>query len=67
MVKCLSRNALTHKELYQAVTDEFIKRNINFEGSVEWYMESVKLDLEAKNIIRRIKEKSKLKFELIKE
>lgn len=67
LIKGLSGGALTHKELYQAVTNEFKRHNISFEGSVEWYMESVKLDLEAKSIIRRIKEKSKLKFELIKE
>lgn len=45
--------ALTHTELVQAVSAYFIKNKIKFEGSLEWYLESVKLDLEANKIIER--------------
>jgi hypothetical protein len=55
ILNCLRLNGeLTHTEILQAITKEFIKRKIKFEGSVEWYMESVKLDLEAKKEIKRI-------------
>jgi hypothetical protein len=46
------------EELYSRVKD-------NFEGGVQWYGETVKLDLEARQIIERTKtkpEKYKLKI-----
>lgn len=64
ILKCLKRKALTHTELCNAVKADFKKRKLKFEGSVEWYLESVKLDLEANNLVTRIKEKSLLKFQL---
>lgn len=64
ILKALEHKALTYKELYQKVEEDFNKNNVNFEGNVEWYMESVKLDLEAKKLIKRKKEKSKLYFEI---
>ncbi|MBK6634890.1 MAG: hypothetical protein IPG38_11780 [Chitinophagaceae bacterium] len=45
------------EELYRRIKD-------NFEGGVQWYGETVKLDLEARNLIERTKtkpEKYKLK------
>jgi len=57
---------LTHTELLDVVIDNFKKNKIKFEGSIEWYMESVKLDLEANKIIERVYDKSKLKFRLAK-
>jgi hypothetical protein len=57
---------LTHIELLDVVIDNFKKNKIKFEGSVEWYMESVKLDLETNKIIERGYDKSKLKFRLAK-
>lgn len=62
ILQCLKDQALTHKELFQAVCEDLDAKQIHFYGSVEWYMESVKLDLEAAHLIQRIKEKSKLKF-----
>jgi len=62
----LQKKALTHKELTDAVITFFEKKKIKFEGSVEWYLEHVKLHLEANNIVERIKEDSKLKFKLTK-
>jgi hypothetical protein len=61
LLSILSKFELTHtelmEELYSRVKD-------NFEGGVQWYGETVKLDLEARNIIERTKtkpEKYKLK------
>lgn len=65
IIRCLQTRPLTHKEMAEAVFEDFRNNSIQFEGSVEWYMESVKLDLEAHKIIERIKENSKLKFRLI--
>ena len=64
IIHCLKKQALTHKEMLDAINAYFKKSRIKFEGSVEWYMEGVKLDLEAKKIVKRIKESSKLKFQL---
>lgn len=63
--KCLSNGPLKHKELFFAVRDDFETNNIKFEGSIEWYMESVKLDMEANKIIERVKIKSQLMFQLV--
>ncbi len=55
----------THKEILQAITEDFEKNKARFEGSIEWHMEWVKLDLEARNEIRRIGDKSSIKFALV--
>jgi hypothetical protein len=57
---------LSHTEILRAIMQDFKKHKIKFEGSVEWYMESVKLDLEANKFIERVYDKSRLKFRLIK-
>ncbi len=50
LLKILSKKELTHtqlmEELYTRVKD-------TFEGGVQWYGETVKLDLEARKIIER--------------
>ena len=56
---------LTHKELVQVITDYFMKKKIKFEGAVEWYMESVKLDLEANKIIERSSGKGPQKYKCV--
>lgn len=53
---------LTHTEIVHAVNQDFRKNNVVFEGSVEWYLESVKLDLEARNEIKRSIGKSPVRF-----
>ncbi len=57
----LSETDATHtqlmKELYARLKDDF-------EGNVQWYGETVKLDLEARNIIERIKTKPE-KYRLV--
>jgi hypothetical protein len=64
IMHCLKKHAVGHKELLDAINAYFKKDKIKFEGSVEWYMEGVKLDLEAKKIVKRIRKDSKMKFQL---
>lgn len=57
-----SKGASTHEEILRYISDDLKKNNIRFEGSLEWYLEWVKLDLEAKKEIRRVGDKSPVKF-----
>jgi hypothetical protein len=59
-----SGDELTHTELTHALTEKFRKNKIEFDGSLEWYLESVKLDLEARKEIRR-KGKSPVRFVIL--
>jgi len=52
----------THSAILQAVTENFGKNKMSFEGSIEWHMEWVKLDLEARNAIKRSENKSPITF-----
>ena len=52
----------THAEILQTIAEDFKKNKIKFEGSIEWHMEWVKLDLEARKEIKRIGDKSPVKF-----
>lgn len=52
----------THSEILHAVKEDFQTNRVEFEGSVEWYFEWVKLDLEARKEIRRNRDKSSIKF-----
>lgn len=54
----------THTEMLKAVTEDFKKNNTLFKGSIEWHMEWVKLDLEARKVITRISDTSPIKFKL---
>ena len=56
----------THTEILQTITEDFEKNQTKFEGSIEWHMEWVKLDLEARKEIIRIKNKSPIKFAVVK-
>jgi hypothetical protein len=65
ILECLkSGDELTHTELTHAVTEKFRMNKIEFDGSLEWYLESVKLDLEARNEIQR-KGKTPVRFCLL--
>lgn len=55
----------THTEILQGITRDFMKNKIKFKGSLEWHMEWVKLDLEAKKEIKRISDISPIKFAAI--
>lgn len=56
----------THAEILAAITEDFRKKKTKFEGSIEWHMEWVKLDLEARNEIARTADKSPIKFAIVK-
>ncbi|MEO5788356.1 MAG: DUF6958 family protein [Gelidibacter sp.] len=55
---------LTHVELLDVITQDFKKNKIQFEGSIPWHMEWVKLDLEANKIIQRVKDTAPQKYTL---
>lgn len=56
----------THTELLNSITKNLKTDKIKFSGSVEWHMEWVKLDLEARKTIKRTTDKSPIKFSLNK-
>ena len=63
LMNCLRAGGeATHTEILKSLTEEFKKNNTNFEGSVEWHLEWVKLDLEARNKIKRIVDQSQIRF-----
>jgi hypothetical protein len=57
----LQTKELTHNELF-AVLDKELKER--FDGAIGWYGETVKLDLEARNIITRTNDKPQ-KYKII--
>lgn len=54
ILQMLSESELTHTELMEAL---YARVKDNFDGGVQWYGETVKLDLEAREIIERTKTK----------
>lgn len=56
------KTGITHTALLEKVLEYFTVKKVSFEGSVEWYLESVKLDLEANGLIERIKEGNKFLY-----
>lgn len=52
----------THSEILQVITEDFKKSKTRFSGSVEWHLEWVLLDLEAKKEIKRSSNKTPIKF-----
>ncbi|MEI6582237.1 MAG: hypothetical protein WCO43_01490 [Chitinophagia bacterium] len=59
LLHILSNAELTHTELMEAL---FARVKDNFEGGVQWYGETVKLDLEARKIVGRTKTKPERYF-----
>jgi hypothetical protein len=63
LIDCLRVNGeSTYTDILQSITENFRRNKIKFEGSLEWHIEWVKLDLEARKIIRRINDKPFIKF-----
>ena len=63
LLNCLkTKGESTHAEILQAIAEDFKRNKIKFAGSIEWHMEWVKLDLEAGKKIKRVSEKSPVKF-----
>lgn len=48
--------------MLQHTIDDFTKKKIVFEGSLEWYLEWVELNLEARKEIKRVSDKSPVKY-----
>jgi len=65
VLNCLKANGeSTHSEILKTITEDFEKNKIKFAGSIEWHMEWVKLDLEARQKITRIADMTPIKFKL---
>lgn len=62
VIACLHKNDLTYTELADCVG----KRLSGFAGSIRWYVEVVKLDLEARRVIVRTTEKPQ-RYRLVKD
>lgn len=59
VVKYLRTNGkATLAELTTAIEKDFRTKGIAFEGSLPWHLEWVKLDLEARKVIRRVPKSS---------
>jgi hypothetical protein len=52
----------THAEIFRSLPENFKKNNIKFAGSIEWHLEWVILDLEARKEIKRLSVKPQIKF-----
>ncbi len=66
ILNCLEKEGeSTHKEMLENITENFKMNKTLFEGSIEWHMEWVKLDLEARKKITRIANTSPIKFKLV--
>jgi hypothetical protein len=66
LLDCLmTKGESTHAEILQAITADFKKNKTKFEGSLEWNMEWVKLDLEARKVIKRM-DQSPFRFKAVK-
>jgi uncharacterized protein DUF6958 len=50
ILSALRKNDLTHTELFSRLTKDLKGK---FSGNISWYGETVKLDLEARKIIKR--------------
>lgn len=55
----------THTEILHAVSEYLKKNETKFEGSIEWHMEWVKLDLEARKKIKRNGDQSSIKYAVV--
>ena len=62
LLDILSESELSHTELMEIL---YSRVKDNFEGGVQWYGETVKLDLEARKLIERTKNKPE-KYKLTK-
>lgn len=67
LLNYLKKNgASTFTEIWKGVALNFKMNKVKFEGSIQWHMEWVKLDLEANKIIERVKNTSPQKYTVSK-
>jgi hypothetical protein len=63
LIKFLSINGESaHSDIFKGITEDFTKNKIKFNGSVEWHLEWVMLDMEARKEIKRTSGKTPVKF-----
>lgn len=62
ILDCLQERDMTQDELVRCVV---VRLQNRFEGSKGWYMESVKLDLEARKVIERYKAKPRDRYRIV--
>ena len=62
MISVLKKQDLTHDELFDALHK---KLDGKFDGNIGWYGETVKLDLEARRVIKRVPLKPYTKYRLV--
>lgn len=61
IISCLHEDECTYTQMV-----EYAKNHVkDFKGSIGWYLVSVKLDLEARNIIERIPKTHPQKYRII--
>jgi hypothetical protein len=66
LIKFLSLNGESaHSEIFKEITEDFKKNQVKFEGSMEWHLEWVMLDMEARKEIKRTSDKTPVKFMII--
>ena len=66
-IQCLNSNPeATFSEISKIIAKDFNKKKIKFNGSLNWYLEWVKLDLEARQIIKRVPRTVPQKYLLVK-
>ncbi len=63
ILECLEKEEMTQDELVRCVAGRLEGK---FEGSKGWYMESVKLDLEARKLIERYKAKPYDRYRIVR-
>ncbi|PKL85307.1 MAG: hypothetical protein CVV22_08565 [Ignavibacteriae bacterium HGW-Ignavibacteriae-1] len=56
----------TFSEISKTIAQDFKEKKIKFDGSLNWYLEWVKLDLEARQIIKRVPKTAPQKYILNK-
>jgi hypothetical protein len=63
IVKYLTENSDgAFSDILKAIAQDFKKNKITFDGSLNWYLEWVKLDLEARGIIKRVPKTAPQKY-----
>jgi len=62
ILQCLEKEDMTQDELVLCVVQRLENK---FEGSKGWYMESVKLDLEARQVIERYKAQPRDRYRIV--
>ncbi len=63
ILDCLDKEDMTQDELVRCVVERLENK---FEGSKGWYMESVKLDLEARRSIERYRSKPRDRYRIVR-